>query len=120
LRRSAQTTAQQALPPIPQLPLTLSRFSTLSDKSRASLSRLRPAQSAAPHAAPSAGISVDEAWEIFGIKKKRATEEELKKRYTKLASKYHPDRNLDNQSAATEKMVKVNLAYAALKKHCKF
>src|SRR5579864_5781111 len=97
--RVPAATAQKTAP-IPS-PISLSRFGTLSDKSRASLHRPPPAQPA-PQAPPSevsyaplsSGISVDEAWALFGITKKRATREEVKARYLKLIAKYHPDKNM--------------------------
>ena len=111
-------------------PRLASRFSTLSAKSRAALYRPPPPPPVvkAPEperpltvpASPSLGISVDEAWALFGIVKKRATEDEVKQRYRKLAAKYHPDRNASDQAAATKNMMRINAAYAALKRHCKW
>ncbi len=110
-----------------------SKFSTLSAKSRAALRQppvaTPPVSSSSPApdrttfptpAAPSSGISVDEAWEVFGISKKRATQEQVRSIYLKLVAKYHPDKNPNNQAAATQAMVKINAAFAALKRHCKW
>ena len=51
-------------------------------------------------------------YEILGVKK-NATEAELKKAYRKLAMKYHPDRNKDDNTAE-EKFKEINEAYAVL------
>lgn len=51
-------------------------------------------------------------YQVLGIDQ-RASQEEIKKAYRKLAFQYHPDRNLNNTEAA-EKMKKLNEAYASL------
>jgi hypothetical protein len=122
-RAGLQTPSVQPSPPVYQQHVVLSRFATLSDKSRAQLVRPSPAQQAdhtAAPATPSPGISVDEAWSLFGIKKKRGTKEEIKGIYLKLVAKHHPDRNPEDPVAAHQQTVKINAAYAALKRHCKF
>lgn len=52
-------------------------------------------------------------YQVLGVKK-TATEREIKKAYHKLAKKYHPDRNLDKEKKAHEKMLQVNKAYEVL------
>src|SRR6188472_3183136 len=54
----------------------------------------------------------DELYKTLGVSKK-ATEEEIKKAYRKLARKYHPDRNPDD-AAAEEKFKEISAAYDVL------
>ncbi len=54
----------------------------------------------------------DELYKTLGVPKK-ASEEEIKKAYRKLARKYHPDRNPDD-AAAEEKFKEVQGAYDTL------
>ncbi|MBT3322769.1 MAG: J domain-containing protein [Anaerolineae bacterium] len=51
-------------------------------------------------------------YEILGVERK-ASQDEIKKAYRKLAMKYHPDRNPDNKEAE-EKFKEVNEAHQAL------
>jgi curved DNA-binding protein len=51
-------------------------------------------------------------YEILGVEKK-ASEEEIKKAYRRLALQYHPDRNPDDKTAE-EKFKEINEAYAVL------
>lgn len=52
-------------------------------------------------------------YKILGLSGPRATEEEVKSAYRKLAKKYHPDRNPGNLEAA-EKFKDINEAYQVL------
>lgn len=45
---------------------------------------------------------------------KNATEQEIRKAYRKLAIKWHPDKNLDNQKEAEEKFKNISMAYEVL------
>eukprot|EP00204_Picochlorum_oklahomense_P003072 CAMPEP_0118803434 /NCGR_PEP_ID=MMETSP1161-20130426/17151_1 /TAXON_ID=249345 /ORGANISM="Picochlorum oklahomensis, Strain CCMP2329" /LENGTH=104 /DNA_ID=CAMNT_0006731947 /DNA_START=111 /DNA_END=422 /DNA_ORIENTATION=- len=50
---------------------------------------------------------------ILGVGK-TATDAELKKAYRKLAVKWHPDKNPDNQEEATKKFKEISEAYDVL------
>lgn len=52
-------------------------------------------------------------YSILGISEK-ASHEEIKHAFRKLAMKYHPDRNLGNEQWAGEKFKEINEAYAVL------
>jgi molecular chaperone DnaJ len=54
----------------------------------------------------------DDLYKVLGVSKK-ATDDEIKKAYRKLARKYHPDRNPDD-AAAEEKFKEVQGAYDTL------
>ncbi|MDQ3726553.1 MAG: molecular chaperone DnaJ [Actinomycetota bacterium] len=54
----------------------------------------------------------DELYKTLGVSKK-ATDEEIKKAYRKLARKYHPDRN-QGDKAAEEKFKEISAAYDVL------
>ncbi|KAL6740472.1 hypothetical protein Aduo_013823 [Ancylostoma duodenale] len=70
-----------------------------------------------PHANHSHGLGHDtkgtHLYSVLGVDKK-ATEEEIKKAYRKLALKYHPDKNLDGDPEKTEKFKEINYANAVL------
>jgi curved DNA-binding protein len=55
---------------------------------------------------------MDDYYKLLGVDKK-ASGEQIKKAYRKLALKYHPDRNKDNKDAE-EKFKKISEAYAVL------
>lgn len=55
----------------------------------------------------------DDYYQVLGIDKK-ASAEEIKKAYRKLAVKWHPDKNPNNKTAAEEKFKKISEAYAVL------
>ena len=52
-------------------------------------------------------------YEVLGVDKK-ATPEEIKSAYRKLAMKYHPDRNRGNEAEAAEKFKEINEAHETL------
>jgi DnaJ family protein B protein 4 len=53
-------------------------------------------------------------YKILGVGK-NATDDEIKKAYKKLAFKWHPDKNLDNQQVAKEKFTEIGEAYEVLR-----
>jgi len=52
-------------------------------------------------------------YSILGVSEK-ASHEEIRRAFRKLAMKYHPDRNLGNEHWAAEKFKEINEAYAVL------
>ena len=52
-------------------------------------------------------------YEILGVKKD-VNEKELKRQYRKLALKWHPDKNLNNQEEAKKKFEEISNAYQVL------
>jgi molecular chaperone DnaJ len=58
-------------------------------------------------------MSKRDYYEVMGLDKS-ASEDEIKKAYRKLAMKYHPDRNKDNEQAAEEQFKEVKEAYECL------
>lgn len=52
----------------------------------------------------------EDLYTILGVEKK-ATDEELKKAYRKLAVKWHPDKNPNNKAEAQEMFKKIGEAY---------
>ena len=52
-------------------------------------------------------------YKILGVDR-NASENDIKKAYKKLALKWHPDRNLDNQEEASEKFKEIAEAYSVL------
>lgn len=52
-------------------------------------------------------------YEVLGVEKK-ASAQEIKKAYRKLAKKYHPDMNKDDPKAAEEKFKEISEAYGVL------
>lgn len=52
-------------------------------------------------------------YDILGIGKD-ASDEQVKKAYRKLALKWHPDKNPDNQSEAEKKFKEISEAYEVL------
>lgn len=55
----------------------------------------------------------EDYYQILGVNKK-ASADEIKKAYRKLAIKWHPDKNPNNKAAAEEKFKKISEAYAVL------
>lgn len=62
-------------------------------------------------------VDYKDYYQILGVEKK-ATADEIKKAYRKLARKYHPDANANNPEAE-EKFKEIGEAYAVLKDHQK-
>jgi len=58
-------------------------------------------------------MSKKDYYEILGVSRD-ATNEEIKRAYKKMALKYHPDRNTDNQEQATKKFKEIGQAYEVL------
>jgi DnaJ-class molecular chaperone len=52
-------------------------------------------------------------YSVLGVSE-RASHEEIRRAFRKLAMKYHPDKNLGNESWAGEKFKEINEAYAVL------
>jgi curved DNA-binding protein len=55
----------------------------------------------------------EDYYQVLGVDKK-ASPEEIKKAYRKLAVKWHPDKNPTNKAASEEKFKKISEAYAVL------
>ena len=72
-----------------------------------------------PPRLPGALVTVDEAWELFGVAKKRGTRLEVKKRYLAFVALNHPDRP-DAPNDAADLLLKANAAFALLERYCKW
>lgn len=55
----------------------------------------------------------EDYYQVLGVEKK-ASADEIKKAYRKLAVKWHPDKNPTNKAASEEKFKKISEAYAVL------
>ncbi len=55
----------------------------------------------------------EDYYQVLGVDKK-ASADEIKKAYRKLAVKWHPDKNPNNKAASEEKFKKISEAYAVL------
>jgi len=75
--------------------------------------------SSPPPQLPGACVTVDEAWELFGIAKKRGTRLEVKKKYLAFVAMNHPDRP-DAPSDAADLLLKANAAFVLLERYCKW
>lgn len=64
-------------------------------------------------------ITVDEAWELFGIGKKRGTRAEVTKRYRLYVAANHPDRP-DAPPDAADRLLRANAAFARLERYCRW
>lgn len=58
-------------------------------------------------------MSQRDYYEVLGVSK-TATQDEIKKAYRKMASKYHPDKNIGKEEEAAEKFKEVQTAYDVL------
>ena len=58
-------------------------------------------------------LQSDDPYEILGLDR-RATAEQIKKRYRELMFKWHPDKNPDDIAKATAMAKKINAAYSYL------
>ncbi len=65
-------------------------------------------------------LTVDDAWAIFGIPKKRAPKDDVKRRYIAFVAKWHPDKHPEDQAVATAQLARANLAWTLLQKHCRW
>jgi hypothetical protein len=59
------------------------------------------------------GAAAKDYYKILGVKK-NAKDKDLKSAYRKLALKWHPDKNPDNQEEATKKFTEISEAYEVL------
>lgn len=62
---------------------------------------------------PAANVNSDDYYKVLGVDR-RASDQEIKAAYRKLALKYHPDKNPDNTEAARVSFNKVSEAYDTL------
>lgn len=62
---------------------------------------------------PAANVNSDDCYKVLGVDR-RASDQEIKAAYRKLALKYHPDKNPDNTEAARTNFNKVSEAYDTL------
>jgi hypothetical protein len=67
-----------------------------------------------------APLTVDDAWELFGVVKTRGTKIHVKRRYLAFVSIHHPDKHPDDEVGATAQLARANAAYTLLKKYCKW
>jgi len=74
-----------------------------------------------PLLAQQSALTVDDAWGIFGIAKKRGTKTEVKKRYLDYVAANHPDKAPESErEARTTRLMQANLAFKLLERHCKW
>jgi hypothetical protein len=65
-------------------------------------------------------MTVDDAWILFGITKKRGTKEDVKRLYLAFVAIHHPDKHPNDQARASAQLVRANAAWTLLQKHCKW
>lgn len=69
-------------------------------------------------------MTVDEAWELFGIKRKRATKAEVKRLHRDWQTRWHPDKFVCSSKKAEEKakiqFLRASMAWTILERHCKW
>jgi hypothetical protein len=67
--------------------------------------------------------TVDEAWALFGIAKKRAAKATVKTIYREFMAKWHPDRHASDPAKlllANFQSLRANAAWTILEKHCRW
>jgi len=70
-------------------------------------------QRSSPRRASQSVIPTRTLYDVLGVSKE-ATDDDIKRAYRKLALRYHPDKNLDNDPAKTEMFKEINHANAVL------
>ena len=64
---------------------------------------------------PKGPLTVDQAYDFLGVKKEdRGNLDKVKLRFRKMSIKFHPDKNIGREEAATEVFKCVNAAYHTL------